>query len=261
MYSDEEILSAGGPRHLLHDACVSYTPSARMLCEVTARPPVIDGDIVLVGDPAENLYHCGLEAEALRESFYPKAKLLGTTGRVPASDGAGTPSEVAELLRNPVRMIHFGCHATAKVNAPHESYLELAGHADERHLAAGTLLDLNPTGELEIGLATLAGCTTSLSGADYDEALSLSSTFLAIGARSVIGSLWPVPQAGSTMHLTYQTNRHLAEGMRVADALRQAQLWMLDPDRNGTRDSLGLPGARSVRRDVAQWAAFMHMGS
>lgn len=261
-----------GPRYLLHDVCVSYTPSARMLCEVTARPPVVDGDTVLVGDPAENLYLGGLEAKALQESFYPEATFLGGIGetdslfalREPAPDGAGTPSEVTALLLKELAMIHFACHAKARVNAPHESYVQLAGPSHECNLAAGTLLDLNPTDGLRIGLVNLAGCTTSLSGVDYDEALSLSSTFLAIGARSVLGSLWSVPGDRNTVYLTYQTNRYLAEGMPIADALRCAQLWMLDPDHQDLEampDTISrLSGTEVSQEDVSQWAAFLHMG-
>jgi hypothetical protein len=48
--------------------------------------------------------------------------------------------------------------------------------------------------------------------------------------------------------------------MRFADALRLAQLWILDPGRDTPAPLGHLPASRNARRDVTQWAAFTHMG-
>lgn len=258
--------TATGPRFLLQDVCVCYTPSARLLAEVAARAPVV-GETVLVGDPAANLPAAGPEVAAIRESFYPKAKFLGGigtnldgTGRERAQDGWGTVAEVTSVLRNGVELFHLAAHALARMDAPHESYFQLE---DESELTANTLLRLNPTGDLSIGIAVLACCMTSLSGTDYDEALSLASTMLVVGARSVVGSLWSVPDR-NTAYLTYQFHRNLMAGMNVAESLRQAQLWMLDPDADIASiperiTALEVPS--TPKDNISEWAAFLHMGS
>jgi CHAT domain-containing protein len=109
----------------------------------------------------------------------------------------------------------------------------------------------------------LAACTTGVTGADHDEVFSLSTAFLAAGARTVFGSLWPVPDAETSV-LMFMVHHYLnAESCAPADALHRAQRWMLDPWR---RPPPRMPAELAVHcghpelADPVAWAAFTHMG-
>jgi CHAT domain-containing protein len=125
------------------------------------------------------------------------------------------------------------------------------------------LLEESRLAELAIERVFLAACTTGVAGAHHDEAFSLSTAFLAAGARTVFGSLWAVPDAETSL-LMYLVHHFLAtESCDPVDALHRAQLWMLDPAR---RPPPGMPMelARHAAGDTvaapASWAAFTHYG-
>ncbi|GGM89170.1 hypothetical protein GCM10011609_27520 [Lentzea pudingi] len=156
---------------------------------------------------------------------------------------------------------HLASHAVADMREPLRSQVNLASGP----LPASALLEISPVDLLSLGLVNLACCTTNVSGVDYDEALSLATTFLAIGARTVIGSLWWVPSGRATAHLMYMFYRHLDDGLPAAEALRQAQLWMLDPGRvlpDDMPDTLRAmpPAAEFSEEQVECWAGFTPLG-
>ncbi|MGW3406244.1 CHAT domain-containing protein, partial [Streptomyces zhihengii] len=112
-------------------------------------------------------------------------------------------------------------------------------------------------------LVVLAACRTNVSGHGFDEAYSLATAFLVAGARSVVGSMWPVPDEATSL-LMYMVHHFSArEGMPPGQALRGAQLWMLDPGREAPP---GMPAdmVARVRRidadDLVGWAGFTHLG-
>ncbi|GAB2995644.1 CHAT domain-containing protein [Amycolatopsis acidiphila] len=246
-------------RYLVQDATVSYVPSGQLLCEAVHRPEVTSGRPVLVGNPAGNLGPGAYEAFSVREAFYPAGSLLGTLPRPWVADGAGTAGELLERLGGPLPLVHLACHAEADLRQPLRSTIELA----DGDVSSTELLRLSPTRALELGLAVLAGCTTNASGVDHDEALSLSTTFLAIGARTVIGSLWLVPAGRATVQLMFLFHHNLRQhGLPPAEALRRAQLWLLDPQRS-CPDTMPL-ALRALPLDpddsIECWAGFTHQG-
>jgi len=56
-----------------------------------------------------------------------------------------------------------------------------------------------------------------------DEVVGLTRAFISAGASSVLSSLWSVP-SGSTSQLMVSFYKHIEEGMGKAEALRAAQL-------------------------------------
>jgi CHAT domain-containing protein len=255
----------GVPRYLVQDMSISYVPSARLFCDVLARDEVTQGRPVLVGNPARDLPAGAAEATAVRDVFHPDGLFLGGHSRAPrpwkpSPDGSGTPAQVLEALRKPLPLLHLACHAVADMRQPLQSHVRLA----TAHLSAVELLELSPVDVVPLGIVNLAGCTTNVSGVDYDEALSLATTFLAIGARTVIGSLWRVPAGRGTAHLMFMFYHYLRTE-RPADALRRAQLWMLDEGRelpDTMPESLrALPSSAAFDpADVASWAGFTQLG-
>ncbi|MGW3992441.1 CHAT domain-containing protein [Amycolatopsis sp. NPDC004772] len=254
----------GHDRHLVQDATVSYVPSGRLLCEAVARPHVRNDAALLVGNPVGDLPDGAAEAVAIRDSCYPGGVFLGGTGQahwwVPAPAGSGTSEQVRDHLRDPLGVLHLACHAFADMRSPLQSRIELAGGA----LSARDLLELSPARPLELALVVLAGCTTQVSGVDYDEALSLSATFLAIGARTVVGSLWRVPAGWCTAALMWLFHENVRRhGLAPAEALRRAQMALLEeaPSLDGMPEpllELRPPGSRAI--GIESWAGFTPQG-
>ncbi|MGN5376550.1 CHAT domain-containing protein [Streptomyces lasalocidi] len=113
-------------------------------------------------------------------------------------------------------------------------------------------------------LVVLSGCETDLSTRDHDEALTLTTAFVARGARNVVGSRWTTTDSASALMMAVFHHFAAVEGFDPAGALRAAQLWMLDPGRrlpDGVLDVLTageaeLPGLTRP----ALWASFIHQG-
>lgn len=251
---------AGERRYALTDLVISYAVSARMLCHTASRPRREITSALVVGDPGGDLPYAGAEARAIRRCFYPDATYLGQ----PAAQacGAGTPEQVRGWIERAPgpSLLHLACHGHVDPHQPDTSYLLLA---DGRQLLARDLLEASRLSPLGTEMVFLAACSTNLSGEDFDEAFSLATTFLAAGAGTVFGSLWRVPDS-STSLLMFVLHHYLnTERLPPADALRQAQRWMLDRDRQPPH---GMPAEliRHCRDDRAadpvSWAAFTHLG-
>ncbi|MFI5952198.1 CHAT domain-containing protein [Cryptosporangium sp. NPDC051539] len=244
--------SPGGD-YAVERAILSYAVSARLLCGTTWRATLADdqGGLV-IANPTGDLARAGIEAHEVREAFYPRAALL---------DEDAAPERVLEWLRNGTSgraALHLSCHAVTGQGGGDASYLSLAGGAT---LTARAILEAQDVAP--VGVVTLSACTTVVPTGAYDEAFSLATAFLVSGARTVFGSLWEVPD-GATSLLVYMTHHYLRrERLGPAEALREAQLWMLSPGRAAPED---LPkalarSARNRQRDhVVAWAAFMHLG-
>jgi tetratricopeptide (TPR) repeat protein len=247
----------GRDRHYAVDQAVfSYAVSGRTLCTSATFPDRPVGAALVVGDPGGDLPYAGLEARAIGDAFYPGCTYLGR----PA--GTGTPAQVLDWIAAAApgpSLLHFACHGRVDPRSPANAHLALAGDT----LTARHLLDASRTAELVMERVFLAACTTGMTGADHDEVFSLSTAFLAAGARTVFGSLWPVPDAETSV-LMFMVHHYLnAESCAPADALHRAQRWMLDPWR---RPPPSMPAELAVHcghtelADPVAWAAFTHMG-
>ncbi|MGW7410720.1 CHAT domain-containing protein [Streptomyces sp. NPDC054833] len=255
---------AGGPRgrqYALQAAEISYAASARLLCQVAARPATDHtGGALVVGNPTGDLHYAGEEADAVQRAFYPRGRFLGRRGTGPA-DGTGTPGEVLDWLREGADggVLHLACHASVAANARRSSYLSLS----DGQLAAEEITGAGAGDGGGPALVLLAACRSHVSGRGHNEAYSLATAFLVAGARSVVGSLWPVPDEATSV-LMFLTHHFLrTHGEPPAKALRRAQLWMLNPDRELPAE---LPPALADRarridpHDLSAWAGFTHLG-
>ncbi|MFD5316753.1 CHAT domain-containing protein [Streptomyces sp. NPDC127098] len=254
--------AGGGRRYAIERAEISYAASARLLCEVAARIPAPPGDAALVvGDPTGDLRYAGEEADAVQRVLYPAGRFLGRRADGPV-DGAGTPAEVLAWLRGAASagaVLHLACHGTVTEGAAHSAHLSLAGG----DLAAEALTEAHGAGPAGASLVVLAACRSHVSGRGHNEAYSLSTAFLVAGARSVVGSLWPVPDDATSV-LMFMTHWFLRrEGEPPGRAVRRAQLWMLDPDRRippAMPTSLAERARAADPHELAAWAGFIHLG-
>jgi hypothetical protein len=252
--------AAGRVRYACEQAVFSYAASGRQLVDAagrdrlpaTVRPVFVDPG---AGDSARAPW----EARSIRDAYYPQGRWLGgqspdeataeaVLGWLPGGHSAG-----ASLL-------HLSCPALS-ATSPARSQLRLSGDkplAVDRILRQALLRRAGPAG----GLVVLSACVSDLSMRSYDEALTLVTAFAASGAASVVGTRWLVPDV-RTMLLMFMFHHYLTAGRPPGDALRLAQVWMLDPDRTIPEEMPEVLAGRvpgEDLRDPAAWAGFIHMG-
>ncbi|MFI2506177.1 CHAT domain-containing protein [Streptomyces sp. NPDC018972] len=277
-------LPAGAPHAYACQAMVfSYAASGRQFLDTVhraRRAPAADP--VLVADPSMSLPHAELEVAALHRSLYPGARLYGDLYDLPVEpEAAGTPDDLLDVLAGTPSVLHVACHGSAGPS-PTASALHLAypgdcpeplpdeGGPDARPnpgmLTVSRLLGRR-TGEQgsdDGPLVVLSACETDLSTRDHDEALTLTTAFVAGGARDVVGSRWATRDSASALMMAVFHHYVSVEGLSPVDALRAAQMWMLDPHRENPGslgdDLLGeLRGNPRLDRPAA-WAPFIHQG-
>ncbi len=167
--------------------------------------------------------------------------------------------------RQDYQVVHLGTHGEFRSGTAENSYLALG--RDRITLDQIRTLGLN---DPPLELLVLSACQTALG----DEAAELGFGGLAVkaGAKSVLGSLWYVSDAG-TLGMMSQFYRQLHQAPIKAEALRQTQLAMLNGeitfrDRTLIRGDrrTPLPPALAELGDVDfthpfYWSAFTLIGS
>ncbi|WFE62972.1 CHAT domain-containing protein [Micromonospora sp. WMMD714] len=251
----------------------SQAASARFLCAsaVRTRVPLAPVGLV-VGDPdtgrvGAELTAARVEAYAVHQAFYRGGRYLGRRpDGQPSRSGAGTAAQIRDWLTSTRpgagAMLHLACHGVVQVAGDEtSSYLLLAGR--ERLTTEELIAVLAEVPQRVLGLVVLAACRTGVSSRGYDEAYSLGTAFLAGGARSVLSTQWSIPDQATSV-LMFMFHHFLATGRRPArDALRRAQLWMLDPQRQppeGMPPQLRRHLAQTDPAEIVAWAGFVHWG-
>ncbi|MFE2441440.1 CHAT domain-containing protein [Streptomyces sp. NPDC059426] len=260
-------------RYACEEAVLSYAPSGGEFLRAATRDrlPTTAGQ-VLVADPELSLVWAEIEAEALRAACYPDGLRYGEFPTATAIDAPGTPEDILAVLPgggSPVAVLHISCHALAGPD-PTRSALWLAappaGPEDAGRLTVARILDGAATGQPDTAgpLVVLSACETDLSTRDHDEALTLSTALIARGAADVIGSRWAVHDATTALMMAVFHDFVSRQGLAPVDALRAAQLWMLDPRREPPPTLHGELCDEAVRTDLDRvhlWAAFTHQGN
>ncbi|MET9037713.1 CHAT domain-containing protein [Streptomyces mirabilis] len=277
--------AAASDDYVCQSVVISYAASGGQLLQTVKRARSGAADApVLIADPRQELTHAEREATALYEAFYPQARMYGEFYEPPVEPvAAGTPDEVLALLSDlsgSPSLLHVASHGSAGVR-PTVSSLHLAfpdgtdvlpaeeggpgAEPDLGMLTVTRLLD-QPWHEqpgAQGPLVVLSACETDLSTRDHDEALTLTTAFVSGGARNVVGSRWTAQDGASALMMAVFHHYLAVEGQGPADALRSAQLWMLDPERRNP-GSLGGELLREIRRPGLErlpvWAAFIHQG-
>ena len=172
-------------------------------------------------DPAslQRLPSASAEARALIDLVNDPADMLALIG--PDADRQ-------RVLNSPLsrfRILHFATHAMADSQDPALATLALSRWNASGEPADGDLRLYDITQmQLNADLVVLSACDTALGREIAGEGpIGLSQAFLRSGARSVLASLWQVPDS-STAFLMREFYRHyLTKGQTAAVALQLAQ--------------------------------------
>jgi CHAT domain-containing protein len=141
-------------------------------------------------------------------------------------DGAFTERSLRDGLDQSYPIIHVASHFQFTPGSMDESFLLLG---DGTHLSLAqikTKLDFN-----SVELLTLSACETAVgdeSSANHGvEVEGLGAIAQQAGAKAVLASLWPVADASTAALMRALYLAHKADHLDKADALRQAQLALL----------------------------------
>jgi CHAT domain-containing protein/tetratricopeptide (TPR) repeat protein len=166
----------------------------------------------LPGDPTQplaSLPNTEREAQDIAQLFH-------TT---PILGDRATQAEVVRQMPQ-AQLIHFGTHGLLDDRSGIGSALALAPTtSDDGWLTAAEILGL----ELRADLVVLSACNTGQGQITGDGVIGLSRSFLSAGAKSVLVSLWMVPDA-PTADLMATFYQNLQQKNDTAQALRQAML-------------------------------------
>jgi CHAT domain-containing protein len=201
-------------RAIVDDYSVTVAPN---LASLIQKPIIVSpaDSFLVVGDPA---YHTlprlpGSETEAREVAGHYARSTLLMEERATA---ANVMSHIADADG-----FHFSGHAVANDLAPEMSSLMLASDGtDDTRIYVHELLQRR----LPLKLVVLSGCSTAKSrSAGARGTLTIARAFIDGGARAVVGTLWPIPDADAASFSIY-LHESLSRGEEVARAVRSAQL-------------------------------------
>jgi hypothetical protein len=280
----------GTGRYACQHAVFSYASSARQFIDATRCQPRPWGqDPVLISDQRHSDWLTAAGIRGLQAEHYQAAAVYGwARDKLPATvPGAEAATSAIVLAALPgsggsgASMLHFGCHGRAEVPVLHSS-IRLGddggalpdGTRGQNVLRVADILRQarawrsDQRAASSCGLVVLASCLTDVADEDNDEALTLATAFLSAGAGGVVAARWRVGESATAL-LMAAFHRYLTAGASPARALRQAQLWMLDPGRDvpghwprQLRDEAEL-AAEPDGADLASpaaWAGFAYQG-
>lgn len=236
------MLRSGG-RRLVERFAIQTAPSAAVATTLWRRGSRGSGRVLAFGDPAFPSDDPGLlpTTRAYFAAFADRGGLapLPASGDEARTAGALLPRSEVRLRRAaseaflkrtslaPYTVVHLATHARVDERALGRSAIALAaGDGEDGFVTAAELAGLR----LRADLVVLSGCTTALGVFVGGEGIrGLTAPLLQAGAGAVLATLWPVgdKEAAAFARDFYGA---LRRGLRLADALRAAQLAAIQRD-------------------------------
>lgn len=256
-----DVPGAGKPLVSSHE--IVHVPSFSVLAESRRRldscsPPA--DRALLLGDPIfgqrDSRWPANVPSprsleEDLRFRPLPgsrhEVKYIGDLYGSQASSFVGEESTAQRFLREAPkhRVLHIASHAQSHTGSPDLSKIALSCINQQGDVVAVCDLHFQRLATLELcgQVVVLSACGTAVGPSVAGEGvLGLPRALMQSGAAAIVASLWQV-EDGASADLMVRFHRHLRGGSRVAEALRTAQLELLEE------------GASS-----ADWAAFIVFG-
>jgi CHAT domain-containing protein len=206
------------PRYFLDEFGVTYIPSLFVLnvCQSRAAAlPARLSTLFAVADPTMDLDHASAEVEGVTSAFDP-----GNYVAVSGSDASCETVRTADAT-----YLHFACHGVYDWTDVRKSGLVLAGNRRFTLGQVRTQLRIAST-----RLVVLSACETGITEfvVSPDEYIGLATGFVQAGAPAVISTLWAVNDLSTMLLMQRFYNLHVKCQMRIADALRESQIWLRD---------------------------------
>lgn len=221
------------PPPLLRSNEIVHIPSASTLSLMRARVRdrnLAPQPLALVVDPA--LSGAKREVEVIRSEAVDEG--IGDQDLVHVRELTATETNVSDITSslNQYRLIHFAMHGQVNEDDPAKSglLLFLNGQSGEEHYFL-RLTDVFNLPVLSADLVVLSSCQTGLGSEVQGEGLvGLTKGFMYAGAERVLVSLWNVNDEATAALMTRFYNELIDHHNSPAEALRKAQLDMLNSD-------------------------------
>jgi CHAT domain-containing protein/tetratricopeptide (TPR) repeat protein len=204
----------GNRRWLIQDYAIRYAPSVQSL-QAQSPGGQQNGRPVIISNPGGDLAYGDLECAWVEKS-------LGASGVLVFRRELATKEAVLPALLGST-LAHFATHATFDLKNPFDSSIHLAAN---QHVRLGEMLHLlkgNPP-----GVVVLSACESGMARVTStpDEFLGFPPAFLELGTRTVLATLWPVDDAGTSVIVQRFYKEYRGE-VTAAEALRRTQQWAL----------------------------------
>lgn len=212
-----------------------YVPSVAVAADLSSKPRSPTSRMLIVGYSGEDLPWSRVEETALHNSWDKDATVV--------SHADYGKAVILSELAGEYDIIHFCCHASYDSKYPLKSALHLVPDpSDDRHridawdLMSDVKFSRTPT-------VSLSACSSGvMDSSDINGCYGLPGGFMRAGARSIIGTRWPVydDTAAETVTNTYEMQR--ATAMSTSQCLNMVSSQMRET------------------RGIEDWAAFGYMG-
>lgn len=206
-------------RYLVQDYTVTYAPSASAIRFLRAKESGIARRALVLGNPDApegKLAGADEEAKAVARALGAEALL-----------GARADESVMRQLGGKYDVLHVAAHGTYDARNPLFSHIALTpskehdGHLDVHEIL--TELDL-----ANVNLVVLSACDTALGTRSRgDDIVGLTRALLYAGTPGVVSTLWRVDDERTALFMR-SFYEHFIDGATAADALRAAQLSMIE---------------------------------
>lgn len=254
---------------------IVITPSLRLYDQLgeVAKADVRDKQVLFVEDPDGNLGFSFAGQKNLSNQIKDKKMVP-----ILLHESEITAENVLQYMRKAV-LIHYYGHGHYNWNNPEASGLKLYSTGRDIKLLTMEKIVQTLAGN-QASLVVLSACETGMTDVMHshwrDQYVGLPSGFLRSGSNTVVGSLWPVPNRETCLLFCqfYQELLSRKKAVCPAEALRQAQLWMLHATPKEITEAediyLGIkPGVSELKlgktreyySHPAYWAAFYVVGN
>jgi CHAT domain-containing protein len=207
-------LKAGNGRYLIEDHTVRLLPSASVM-QFLNKGSQASESLLVFGNPdlkdaSMDLPGAQAEARAIADLWSDSKVVL----RQHASE------TVIKKTASAFKYLHLASHGQFDADKPLQSRMLLAADAvNDGNLTVPEIYDLN----LNADMVVLSACQTALGDVkNGDDVVGLNRGFLYAGAKSIVGSLWEVPD-DPTKDLMVSLYKNL-KNMDLRKAMQQAQL-------------------------------------
>ncbi len=234
-------LMTGKRGHIAGEKSIVYVISATVLNELNKQRALEDTGIAAFGDPDYSAAQAGdyvvrsvLENNPLTplpatgREVDAIGRLFGEKSTVFKKDEA--TEENAKRVDPGTGILHFACHGILDERFPLDSGLALAiPEKTEKGSENGLLQAWEIFEDMRINaeLVTLSACETALGAEMGGEGLiGLTRAFQYAGAKSVLSTLWSVPDESTAILMEYFYSK-IKKGVSAPDALAAAQKKMI----------------------------------
>ena len=209
-------------RYVVEDVSVASTPSVTLYALMAARDASRAHCAMVVGNP--RIAPAFVDLPVLRGAEQEARTIAGHYPRHTLLLGAEATVERVRRAAETCEVLHFASHAVSSEASDDQSFLVLA--PDEKAGDSGMLYsrDVANLNLHHVSLVVLAACGTIRGPTVHIDGMpSIGRSFLAAGAKAVIGTLWNLDDDRSAA-LFARIPRDVSLGKPVVEAIRDSQI-------------------------------------